>query len=305
MTPEFRVNLRSDAGEKLFGEGPYRLLLGVDRLGSLSAAAKELGMAWSKANRVMGRAEKLLGVALTQKRIGGPGGGGSALTPAARELIARYEAFRADCAAAVEASFARHFGGFPRPPLGCAVLAAGRARRFGANKLLADLGGEAVLARTLAAIPRECFDRIAVVTSDPAVAALCRERGFAAREYPGGPHSESIREALSAMEGTDGCMFVNGDQPLLCPDSLRRMAAAFAEAPERVYRLAFGNSAASPVIFPSSAYPALEALVGESGGMAVIRGGAWEVRTVEAERESELWDVDDEAALRRAEEFLN
>ena len=304
MRPEFRVSLWSDGGERIFGEGPYRLLLGVDRLGSLNAAAKELGMAWSKANRIMGRAEKLLGVALTQKRIGGSGGGGSVLTPAARELIARYEAFRADCAVAVEASFNRRFAGFPRPILGCAVLAAGKARRFGANKLLASLGGKAVLSRTLAALPRECFDRIVIVTSDPAVTALCRERGFEVREYPGGPHSESIREGLSRMDGTDGCMFVNGDQPLLHPDSLRRMAAAFNEAPGCVYRLSFGGSAASPVIFPSPTYPALRALEGESGGMSVIRGGTWEVRTVEAEHESELWDVDDEAALRRAEEFL-
>ena len=304
MRPEFRVTVCSDAGEKIFGEGPYRLLLGVDRLGSLNAAAKELGMAWSKANRIMRRAELLLGAALTEKRIGGAGGGGSALTPAARELIARYEAFRADCAAAVEANFARHFGSFLRPTLGCVVLAAGKSRRFGGNKLLADLGGEAVLSRTLSALPRECFDRIAVVTSDPAVTALCRERGFETREYPGGPHSDSIREGLAAMDGTDGCMFVNGDQPLLRPQSLRRMAAAFAAAPECVYRLAHAKAPASPVILPSPAYPALRSLAGESGGMAAIRGGDWEVRTVEAECESELWDVDDAAALRRAEEFL-
>ena len=304
MRPEFRVTICSDEGEKIFGEGPYRLLLGVDRLGSLNAAAKELGMAWSKANRIMSRAENLLGVALTQKRVGGAGGGGSMLTPAARELITRYEAFRADCAAAVEASFARHFGDFPRPVLGCVVLAAGKSRRFGGNKLLAELGGKAVLSRTLAALPRECFDRIVVVTSDPAVTALCRERGFETREYSGGPQSASIREGSAPMDGTDGCMFVNGDQPLLRPDSLGRMAAAFAAAPECVHRLAFNGAAASPVILPSSAYPALRTLEGESGGMAAICGGAWEVRTVEAECESELWDVDDEPALRRAEEFL-
>ena len=188
--------------------------------------------------------------------------------------------------------------------LGCAVLAAGRARRFGGNKLLAQLGGRAVLERALDALPVECFGRIVVVTSDPAVTALCGAKGFPTRAYPGGPQSASIREAVMEMAGTDGCMFVNGDQPLLRPDSLRRMAAAFAEAPECVFRLAYAGTAASPVILPSSAYPALMALEGESGGMAAIRGGGWKVRTVEAERESELWDVDDEAALRRCEEIL-
>ena len=106
------------------------------------------------------------------------------------------------------------------------------------------------------------------------------------------------------MEGTDGCLFVNGDQPLLGPASLRRMAAAFAEGPDCVYRLAFGGAAASPVLFPASAYPALLALEGESGGMAAVRDGDWEVRAVEADAAAELWDVDDEAALRRCEEYL-
>ena len=304
MRPEFGVSIRSDAGEKIFGEGPYRLLLGVDRLGSLNAAAKELGMAWSKANRIMRRAEQLLGAALTRKRIGGQGGGGSELTPAARELIARYEAFRADCAAAVEESFARRFQGFLSPSLSCVVMAAGKSRRFGGNKLLAQLGGKAVLEHTLDALPMECFRRVTVVTSDPEVTALCRAKGFAAREYPGGPQSASIREGVEAMSDMDGCMFVNGDQPLLRPDSLRKLAAAFSESPDRVIRLACAGTAASPVILPSSAYPALMALEGESGGMAAIRGGDWEIRTVEASHESELWDVDDEAALRRAEEYL-
>ena len=188
--------------------------------------------------------------------------------------------------------------------LGCVVLAAGKARRFGANKLLAALGGRPVLARTLDALPRECFARIVVVTSDPAVSALCRERDFEVAEYPGGGQSESIRMGLARMDGTNGCMFVNGDQPLLRPSSLRRMAAAFAEAPDRVIRLSFAGTAASPVIFPSAAYPGLMNLQGDTGGMAVVRGGGWEVRTVEAERAAELWDVDDAAALARAEEFL-
>ena len=304
MRPELRVRLLSGDGEKCFGEGPYRLLRGVERLGSLRAAAMELGMAYSKASSILGRAERLLGMALTEKRVGGPDGGGSMLTPAARDLMARYKAFRADCETAAEESFARRFGDFLRPRLGCAVLAAGKSSRFGANKLLAELNGKPVLAHTLDALPGECFCKIVAVTSDAAVAALCREKGIPTREYAGGPLSDSIREALSAMDGTDGCMFVNGDQPLLCPESLRRLAEAFAENPARAYRLAYGGEAASPAIITAAAYPALRALAGEAGGMAALRGGDWEIRTVEAEDESELWDVDDEAALRRAEEWM-
>ena len=304
MKPEFRVRLLSEDGEKIFGEGPYRLLRGVERLGSLRAAAMEQGMAYSKASRIIGRAEELLGAPLTEKRIGGSDGGGSALTPVARELMARYEAFRGDCAAAVEASFAERFADFLRPALGCVVLAAGRARRFGGRKLLADLDGAPVLTRTLDALPRDCFCRVVAVTSDPEVTALCRAKGVPAREYPGGPLSDSIREGLAEMDGTAGCMFVNGDQPLLRTESLRRMAAAFAASPACVIRLAHGGIAASPAILPASAYPALRVLEGEAGGMAAVRGGGWEICAVEAESAAELWDVDDPAALDRAQKYL-
>ena len=159
MKAQMRVRLVESDGEKFFGEGPYRLLRGVERLGSLRAAAMEQGMAYSKANRILCGAERALGGPLTERRVGGPDGGGSALTPLARELMARYEAFRADCAAAVEASFERRFRGFPRPALGCVVLAAGRSSRFGANKLLAELGGAPVLSHTLAALPGRCAGR--------------------------------------------------------------------------------------------------------------------------------------------------
>ena len=36
-------------GEKFFGEGPARLLRGIEETGSLNAAAKAMGMAYTKA----------------------------------------------------------------------------------------------------------------------------------------------------------------------------------------------------------------------------------------------------------------
>ena len=44
---------------------------------------------------------------------GGAAGGGSALTPAARELVARWRAFSAGLDAIVAARFAATFGGRP------------------------------------------------------------------------------------------------------------------------------------------------------------------------------------------------
>lgn len=97
MKPATRIFLQDDNGEKFFGEGPCRLLKGIEDTGSLRAAAKQMSMAYTKALRLIRRAEEALGCPLTEKTIGGKGGGGSRLTPPAKEFIKKYEAYRDAC----------------------------------------------------------------------------------------------------------------------------------------------------------------------------------------------------------------
>ncbi|MBR4870463.1 MAG: NTP transferase domain-containing protein, partial [Oscillospiraceae bacterium] len=59
--------------------------------------------------------------------------------------------------------------------LGCLVMAAGNASRFGKNKLAADFGGATLITRALRTIPRERFERITVVTQYDEIAALAEE----------------------------------------------------------------------------------------------------------------------------------
>ena len=68
-------------GGTAFGEGPYQLLKGVEKTGSLWKAAAAMGMAYSKARRIMSCCEKSLGFALTYRKIGGVLGGGSGADP--------------------------------------------------------------------------------------------------------------------------------------------------------------------------------------------------------------------------------
>ena len=86
-----------EGNEKFFGEGPCRLLKGIERSGSLRAAAMEMDMSYSKASSILSRAEKALKFPLTEKQIGGKGGGGSQLTPEAKDFLKRYEKYREAC----------------------------------------------------------------------------------------------------------------------------------------------------------------------------------------------------------------
>lgn len=109
MRPTTRIVLRDDSGEKFFGEGPCRLLKGIDRTGSLRRAAKEMDMAYTKALHLVNRAEAVLGFPLTERTIGGKGGGGSRLTAQAKEFIEKYEAYRDACYKANTQLYRRFF----------------------------------------------------------------------------------------------------------------------------------------------------------------------------------------------------
>lgn len=116
MRSATRVFLRDDNGNKFFGEGPCRLLKGIARTGSLRAAALEMEMAYTKALRLLRHAEEVLGFPLTEKTVGGRGGGGSRLTPQAKEFVEKYERYRDACYAANEELFRQFFSGEQQNP---------------------------------------------------------------------------------------------------------------------------------------------------------------------------------------------
>lgn len=97
MKSDIRVFLCDDDNLRFFGEGPCRLLHLIEETGSLRAAALSMGMAYTKALHLMKRAEKNLGFPMTARTIGGKGGGGSVLTPEAKEFLHDYETWRNTC----------------------------------------------------------------------------------------------------------------------------------------------------------------------------------------------------------------
>lgn len=188
--------------------------------------------------------------------------------------------------------------------IGCIVLAAGKSSRFGANKLLEDLNGIPVLARTLRAVPAKRFEKCACVCASAEVEELARGCGFPAKRYAGGALSDSIRTGLAEMPELDGWMFVNGDQPLLQRSSLLDLIAAFEENPQAVCRLSYAGAVASPALFPAAMREELMQLRGERGGMSAAKECGAQIVPVEASRAEELWDTDDRAMLMRARDFL-
>jgi molybdate transport system regulatory protein len=99
-----------DHNGKAFGEGPCELLKRVEKTSSLHEAAHQMDMSYSKAWKLIQAMEKRLGFFLLDKKVGGVSGGGSQVTPRAKDLIERYEGFEMDAMRAVEKAYQRHFG---------------------------------------------------------------------------------------------------------------------------------------------------------------------------------------------------
>ena len=105
----YQLTLRLCFEEKSFGPGPMRLLEGVRDTGSLHRAAGEMGMAYSKAWKLIRKLEQDWGFAIMVRRSGGLGGGGSALTEEGKDLLERYEKMLAEVNQAADAAMKKYF----------------------------------------------------------------------------------------------------------------------------------------------------------------------------------------------------
>lgn len=180
----------------------------------------------------------------------------------------------------------------------CIVMAAGSSSRFGENKLLCPFRGTPLYLRALGAIEPDVFSRVVVVTGCAPVAQAARSMGFAVAENPcpEAGISHTIRLGLSHAEDCDGALFMTADQPLLSKDTLRRLAAAFAETPDQIISAACGEKRGNPCVFPAALFPALEALEGDCGGSYVIRANPHLLRPVQIPG-ADLVDCDTPEAL--------
>lgn len=189
--------------------------------------------------------------------------------------------------------------------LGCVVMAAGNARRFGDNKLAARLEGRSLIRRTLEAVPPELFAAVAVVTQYEEILELAGEFGFipVRNVHPDFGLSRTIALGLTALGNCDGAMFLVSDQPLLRRESVAALARFWRERPDKLAALAHGGVRGNPCVFPARFFPELLALTEDHGGNTVIRRHEGDLRLLEVPEE-ELTDVDTPQALAKLKEEM-
>ena len=157
--------------------------------------------------------------------------------------------------------------------LGCLLMAAGNAARFGQNKLLADLDGKPLIRLALDVIPAPLFSAVTVVTQYDEVAALAAQYGFSVlrNDRPELGISHTIRLGTAAMSECDGILYLPADQPLLRRQTVERMINCFLKNSNCIVGAACGGRRGSPNLFPADLFPELLALTGDRGGSSIIQ----------------------------------
>lgn len=183
--------------------------------------------------------------------------------------------------------------------VGCLVMAAGNARRFGDNKLAAKVRGKTLIERALDAIPQEGFSRVVVVTQYAEVEALAVERGFTViwNRHPDWGISHTISLGTEELQkDCDAICYMVSDQPLLRRESIAGALAFFRENSDHIVGLSHDGKRGNPCIFPRKFYGELIALREDHGGNTVIRAHEDALLLYEVDKQ-ELTDVDTPQAL--------
>lgn len=206
--------------------------------------------------------------------------------------------------------------------VGCVIMASGLSRRFGTNKLLADFCGQPMLCRAFDATAAPGIAARIVVTRSEEVQALCRAHGVPVLLHSLPGRNDTVRLGLSALleqqPELSGCMFLPGDQPLLCRETVEAMTEHFCheqsaltelqkETEREIFRLgAVADNdptplVGSPVLFGSSFFSELLTLPENKGGNVLLKKYPAQMRTICIADSAELLDADTPEVLQQLE----
>ena len=180
--------------------------------------------------------------------------------------------------------------------LGIVLLAAGVGKRFGGNKLTAQVRGKPMYLWAMENIEEMTTELpIVVVTGTPEIVSAAEAKGMIAI-FNGQPElgiSLSIRLGIEAViqedRKVDGILFMVCDQPWLEKTTLVRLMSEFDGG---ILALSFGERRGNPVIFSREYLKELSELSGDIGGRQVMARHRENVRFLEVNDERELQDID-------------
>jgi molybdenum cofactor cytidylyltransferase len=173
--------------------------------------------------------------------------------------------------------------------LSAVVLAAGSGRRFGSDKLKAELAGKTVFQHTYGQMVAVDFQDIVVVVR-PGWYVTAPDIRFVENPYADEGMGRSLALGISSLKPTDAAFVVLADMPFL-PEGIFQRLAQDLPGHDIVVPVHDGQNG-HPVLFSSVCFPDLQALHGDRGGRALIDSGRYRVNFVDIESNGVVRDVD-------------
>lgn len=188
--------------------------------------------------------------------------------------------------------------------VGCVIMASGLSRRFGQNKLMAEVGGKTLI-QTILDNTEEVFAKRVVVTRCKEVEELCQNMGIDVIYHELPNRNDTIRLGISRMKEMEAVVFCPCDQPFLQKRTLQKMRNVFSYNESSILRLGYRGTFGAPILFDKKFYDELETLPEKTGGSYLVKKYSKQVAIVEAQCKEELFDIDTPKDYENAIDFLN
>jgi molybdenum cofactor cytidylyltransferase len=185
------------------------------------------------------------------------------------------------------------------------VLAAGRSRRMGTQKLLLPFHGKPMIAHAVDALLHSPVDRVVVVLGHDAQAVIRalgdRDVQFVINDDPTGEMLTSVRCGLAALPAEATAVIVAlGDQPQLQPETVRRLIRRFQLGKCSMVVPTFGGQRGHPMLLSTQHCAEIAESFAGQGLRGLLRAHPDEVAEVSIETATILEDIDRPEDYRRA-----
>lgn len=181
------------------------------------------------------------------------------------------------------------------------IMASGKSKRMGTNKLLLEYRGITFIENTLEKVLNENFYELAIVISDKKVRKKCQDYikksekdekkiYIVDNKKSEKGQSESIKIGLKTLEKCEGYMFFSCDQPFLTSNTIKKILQNFKTKGITIPE--YNGKRSLPVIFGENFKDELLKLEGDTGGKTVISNHQDKIKIVEIENPDEGKDID-------------
>lgn len=179
----------------------------------------------------------------------------------------------------------------------CAIiLCSGVSKRFGSNKLTADLNGKPMLWYVISNVHRSGINDVYLVTNPVILGELedhfPNENYIINKNYKEGISSSIVSAIKKLRYNFSRTLIINGDQPFFNASLIRVLVSTQDSHPENIVSASYMGSPRNPAIFTHEFYGKLLLLRGDSGAKSLIDRNITRVSLVEIEDETYLFDID-------------